>query len=197
MRAITFMACAAALLAGAQTVSAQVPRLALEVRGTAAVPTGQWNDEDLLDTGFGGGATVTAMFSERQGVYAGWERIRFPVNGDEAEDEDAAGTDSGFRAGLASFLPISALPNVAIFAELGLVYNTFELSSSDGGTPVELESDASLGYETGVGLAVRAAPRLDVTPIVRYRQYKPEFDGFEDSETVKYFSWGVGLRLRI
>lgn len=197
MRSITFMACAAALLAGAQTVSAQAPALAVEVRGTAAVPTGEWNDEDLFDTGLGGGVTVTAMFSERGGVYAGWEMVRFPVNVEGAEEVDADGTDAGFRAGLASFLPISALPGVAIFAELGLIYNTFEISASEGGTSSEVESDASLGYETGVGIAVRVAPRLDVTPVVRYRQYELEFDGFEDSGTAKYFSWGVGLRLRI
>jgi opacity protein-like surface antigen len=199
MRSITFMACAAALLAGAQTLSAQTPRLAVEVRGSAAVPSGAWNEEDLFGTGLGGGATVTAMFSERQGIYAGWEMVRFPVDTEEAEEVDADGTDAGFRAGLASFLPISALPGVSIFAEVGLIYNTFEFSATDGGTSAEIESDASLGYETGVGVAVRVAPRVDVIPVIRYRQHEAEFeiDGFEDSETIKYFSYGVGLRLSL
>lgn len=197
MRSITFMACSAALLAGAQTLSAQAPRLAVEVRGTVAVPSGEWNEGNLFDTGFGGGATVTAMFSERQGVYAGWEMVRFPV--EEAEEVDADGTDAGFRAGVASFLPISALPGVSVFAEGGLIYNTFEFSASDGGTSAEIESDASLGYEAGVGLAVRVAPRVDVIPVVRYRQHEAEFEleGSENSETIKYFSYGVALRLRI
>jgi opacity protein-like surface antigen len=198
MRSMMILAGAAALLAGAQTLSAQTPPVALEVRGTFDIPTGDWNDDELFDNGFGGGATLTVMVGPRMGIYGGWELVRFSLD-EEAlgVDADADGTDSGFRAGLASFVPIASMPSVTPFTELGLLYNTFEISASEGDSSAGIESEWGLGYEAGVGVAIQAAPQVDVTPIIRYRAHDVEFEDFEGSDTVQYFSFGVGVRLRL
>jgi opacity protein-like surface antigen len=198
MRSMMILVGAAALLAGAQTVSAQTPAMALEVRGTFDIPSGDWNDEELFDNGFGGGATLSVMVSPQMGIYGGWELVRFPLDEDElGVDADADGTDAGFRAGLVSFVPIASMPSVTPFTELGVIYNTFEISASDGDNSAGIESEWGLGYEAGVGVAIQAAPRLDVTPIIRYRAHDVEFEDFEGGDTVQYFSFGVGLRLRL
>lgn len=198
MRPLSVLALAGALAFSANGLSAQTPQFAVEVRGGYAIPTGDFSEDELFENGLGVGATVTAMVSPQMGIYAGWEMFRFSID-EEAlgVDADADGTDAGFRAGLASFVPLSAYPNVTPFTELGVVFNTFEISASDGDSSAGIESDAGLGYEAGVGVAVQVGPRLQVTPSVRYRQHEAEFDDFEGTGTVSYFAFGVGLRLRM
>lgn len=199
MRSIGALAVAAVLLATVQDAAAQTPRLAVEVRGSYAIPSGDWNEDELFESGFGAGATVTAMFAPRMGVYAGWERFQFAIDEEQlgVDGAEGDGIDQGFRAGLASFLPIGADSSLAITAELGAIYNTFEISASDGNNSAGIESDASVGFEAGVGLAVPIATRLQVTPSVRVRWHDVEFDDFEGSDTVQYFALGVGLRLQL
>ena len=197
MRSIMVLAGAAAMLAGT-TVSAQTPAISIEVRGGYTIPMGDWNDDELFENGFGAGVTVTAMVAPRMGVYAGWEMFRFPVDEDElGVDADADGTDAGFRAGLASFIPIPSSPAVTPFTELGLVYNTFEISASNGNNSAGIESEWGLGYEAGVGAIIQVAPQVDVVPTIRFRQHKVEFEDVEGSDDVQYFAFGVGLRLRM
>jgi hypothetical protein len=198
MRSLMILAGAAALLAGAQPASAQTIPVAVEVRGAYAIPSGDWNEDGLFENGFGAGATVTAMVAPHRGIYVGWDMFRFPVDEEElGVDADADGTDAGFRAGLASFIAIPWVPGTQLFSELGLVYNTFEISASDGGSSAGVESEWGLGYEATVGFTIQAAPRLDVVPNVRYRQHQVEFEDVDGSDTVQYFAFGVGLRLRL
>ena len=84
MRRITLLAAAttAALIATAHTVSAQTPQFALEVRGGYAIPTGDWNEDDTFNNGFGFGADVIAMVTPQVGIYAGWEMVQFDVDED-------------------------------------------------------------------------------------------------------------------
>lgn len=197
MRRIELLAVAGAVLVGSQAVAAQRPPLVLEARGGYNVSMGDWNADGLFANGFGVGATVTAMTTRRTGVYVGWEMVRFPVDEEEmGVDADADGTDAGFRAGLASFVPIPGFPAVMPFTELGLVYNTFE-AARDGGTGPGVQSEWGLGYEAGVGIIIQAAPRVEVSPIVRYRQHKLKFEGLEEIDPVRYFAFGVGLRLKV
>lgn len=198
MRRITVLAAAAALLATVQSVSAQTPQFALEVRGGYAIPTGDWNEDDLFENGFGFGGNVMAMVTPQIGVYAGWETFTFNVDEDEAGVE-ADATDAGFRAGVSVNIPLPASPNISPFVELGALYNTLEISASGDGASVEIESDASIGFEGGVGVAVALGERLSVVPMVRYRQHKVEFEDIdaEDSEDISYVVVGVGLRIRL
>jgi opacity protein-like surface antigen len=199
MRPITLLAAAAALFATAQTASAQTPKLALDVRAGYAVPTGDWNEDEngdnVVENGLGFGANVTAMFTPQLGVYAGWETFTFDVEEDEPGVE-ADATDAGFRAGVTLAMPLPQSPTIAPFAEIGVLYNTFEIGASGDGASIEIESEASVGFEAGVGVAAALGQRLSVVPMVRYRQHEVEFEDFEgDSETVSYFVVGVGLRL--
>lgn len=199
MRSIILLAGTAALLAGAQTVSAQRPPVAVEVRGAFALPSGGWNRDEVFENGRGVGATLTFMVAPRMGVYAGWERVQFPADEELLVVGGRADvTDAGFRAGLASFVPIAALPAATPFTELGVIYNTFTLSSSDGSNSNEVEAERALGYEAGVGVVIHVAPPLAVTPILRYREYELEFgDSARGADKMQYFSLGVGLRLRM
>jgi hypothetical protein len=197
MRRIPLLAAAAAVLATVQTAPAQTPVI-VEARGGYTFPTnGDWNESGYYQNGRGAGLTVTAMVTSQSGVYAGWERFRFPADQElPGVDARSYSTDAGFRAGLASFIPLAAIPAVTPFTELGLVYNTFEISLTDADTVIMIEADPSLGYEAGVGATIRVMPRLEVAPTFRYRQHKVEFEDGR-SETVGYFALAVGLRLRL
>lgn len=197
MRRIPLLAAAAALISTAQTVAAQTPVI-VEARGGYTFPiNGDWNESGYYQNGSGAGLTVTGMVTPQSGVYVGWEWFRFPADQElPGVDERSYSTDAGFRAGLASFVPLAALPAVTPFTELGLVYNTFEISVTDADAVRKIEADPSLGYEAGVGATIRVMPRLEVAPTFRYRRHKAEFeDG--TSDTVEYFALGVGLRMRL
>lgn len=197
MRQIPLLAAAAALISTTQTVAAQTPVI-VEARGGYTFPTnGDWNESGYYQNGSGAGLTVTAIVTSQSGVYVGWERFRFPADQElPGVDARSYSTDAGFRAGVAAFIPLAALPAVTPFTELGLVYNTFEVSLTDADTVITIETDPSLGYEAGVGATVRVMSRLEVAPTFRFRQHKVEFeDG--TSDTVEYFALGVGLRVRL
>jgi opacity protein-like surface antigen len=197
MRPITLLAAAAALFATVQTASAQTPTLALDVRAGYAIPTGDWNEDDVFENALGFGANVTAMFTPQLGAYAGWETFSFPVEEDE-EGVEADATDAGFRAGLSVSMPLSQSNSLTPFAEVGVLYNTLEISASGDGASIDIESEASLGFEAGVGVAAALGERISVIPMIRYRQHEVEFEDFEgDSETVSYLVVGVGLRLSL
>lgn len=198
MRRITLLAAAAALVATAQTAQAQTPQFALDVRGGYAIPTGDWNEDDTFDNGFGFGANVMAMVTPQVGIYAGWETFEFGVDEDEPGVE-ADATDAGFRGGVSVNIPLAQSPNITPFVELGVLYNTLEIGASGGGTSVEIESEEALGFEGGVGVAVALGERLSVVPMVRYRQHDVEFEDLEggESESIQYVVVGVGLRLRL
>jgi opacity protein-like surface antigen len=201
MRSIKVFAIAAAVLAAAQAAEAQTPQFVLEARGGFALPTGEWNDDDILENGFGFGGNVKAMVTPMVGVYAGWETYSFGIEGDDEEDVDADATDAGFRAGLALTLPMASLPSITPFVEAGAIYNTLEIGASDEGTSVEIESDAGIGFEAGIGLSAALGPNLSVTPSVRYRSHDASFDEFadfdDDSVTVSYIVFGIGLAFRL
>lgn len=199
MRSIKLMVCAAALLASAHEASAQAPSFGLEVRGGFAVPGGEWDDDDLVDNGWGFGGNVRAQVMPMIAVYAGWERYSFPINDEELDEGDveADASDQGFRAGLALTAPLAGLP-VTPFVELGAVYNTTSIEASDGNLSIEVESDAALGFEGGIGVEMALGPRLSVTPAVRYRMHTAEFDEFFNEEVdVQYLIFDIGLRLRL
>jgi opacity protein-like surface antigen len=201
MRSIKVLGIAAALAATVQAAEAQAPQLVLEARGGFAIPTGEWDEEDVLDNGFGFGGNVKAMVTPMVGVYAGWETYTFGVDVEDEGDVEADATDAGFRAGVALSIPMPAYPTVTPFVEAGAIYNKLEIGASDEGTSVEVESDAGVGFEGGIGVSVALGPNLSVTPSVRYRQHDATFEDFEDfgdaTTTVAYIVFGVGLALRL
>lgn len=200
MRSIKVLAGAVALLASVQAVQAQTPPLAIEIRGDFAIPTGDWNEGDLLENGFGVGLDVMAQVSPQVGVYAGYEMVIFGVDEDvlgDVGDAEAEATDMGIRAGVSLNVPVASYPNLSPFVQLGVLYNSLEISASDGDQSAEIESEAALGFEAGVGVAIAAGPRLDVVPSLRFRQHEIEFEDIEGSEDAQYVVVGIGLRLRM
>lgn len=195
MRRITLLAAAAAVLATVPAARAQTPPLVLEVRGGYAVPTGNWNEDDTFENGLGLGANVMAMVSPQVGVYAGWEAFRFPVDEDDP-GVDADATHAGFRAGVSVSAPVPRYRNVTPFLEAGVFYNTLEIEAGGNGTTVKLESEASIGFEAGVGFETALNQRISVVPMLRYRQNEVEFEDF-GSESMQYVVAGVGLRMRL
>lgn len=200
MRSIKVLAGAVALLAGVQTVQAQT-QMSVEVRGGVGIPTGDWNDEDLLEDGYGLGFDVRAQVTPQIGVYAGYEMVVFGADEevlDAPPGVDIEATDAGFRAGVELNVPLASAPSVTPFLQAGIIYNSLEISVSDGDASEEAESEESLGFEAGVGLTVRVGPRLDVVPSIRFRQHEIEYEDFgAGTEDAQYVLISVGLRFRI
>lgn len=197
MRPLKVLAGAAALVTGVHQAEAQTLPLMVEAHGAYAIPTGDWNNEDIIDNGFGFGATVKVMASPTVGVYAGWERYVFPVEAEDAPGVEVDATDEGFRAGILLSSPLPARPSLTPFVEIGATYNSLTLGASDDEASAELESETALGAEVGLGVSVALAPRISVVPAIRYREYDTEFEEVEGNVNVGYLVFAVGLSLRL
>lgn len=188
---------AALLTAGtATTLHAQgIIPIAVEGRAGLALPQGDWNDGDDLETGYGYGLNLRLQLMPLISVYGGWDRYSFGI--EDMEDVDAV--DSGLQLGAQVSLPLSMITGVSPFAFAGVVYNSTTLGFDDGTTSIEAESDDAVGYEVGAGLAFPFAPTLSLTPAVRYRTHSADFSvgGEEFDTTVSYISFDVGLKLGI
>lgn len=172
-----------------------------EVRGGFAMPTGEWNEDDELETGFGFGGNVHAMFTPMLGAYAGWERWEFGVEDEPGfEDIDAKAIDTGFRAGAHLALPVAALP-VSPYVRAGLFYGSTEIQFSGEGGSLSLESDDGIGFEAELGAGIRLGPTISFTPALMYRQHSAEFDAaseFGDNDTtVGYVALVLGMRFNL
>jgi opacity protein-like surface antigen len=190
-------AVAAAVAFGAGSAQAQQLPLSIEIRGGAALPTGDWNDDDVFETGLGFGAAVTFRPTSALGVYAGWDRFSFGVDDEEAGEEevDASLNDSGFRAGAELALPVSGAP-VSPFVSAGVFYGKTELEVDGDVGSVGFETDSSIGFEAAVGVGFNAGP-VTVRPAVGYRTRSLEFEGEEagEDDTISYFTFILGISL--
>lgn len=185
---------AAALGVGGTAAEAQgILPIAVEVRGGYAIPTGDLGDSDVEDgLGFGVNAQLSVM--PMLSVYGGWERYSFGIDmGDTDADGDVV--DSGFRVGLQAGLPFTPFIGVSPFVFAGGIYNSTSLEGSGGGVSVSVDSDRSVGYELGGGLAIPVGPALQLTPAVRYRSHSVEFDDVDTDSNMSYFTAEIGLRL--
>jgi len=188
---------AAALAAPAHAQLPNVTPFSFEVRGGLAFPTGDFAEEDEdgegVESGISYGANATFHFMPMLGIYAGYTRSDFGAG----DDSDI--TDEGFGAGLRLAIPTPLIP-IDPYIKAGAVYNTLELSGSDGGVPLSLESDRSLGFEVGAGIGIGLGPKLSLTPQVTYTKYSPKFDNSLVEELVpdvSHIRVDVGLRLRL
>jgi opacity protein-like surface antigen len=96
-------------------------------------------------------------------------------------------------------MPLSQSNGLTPFVELGVLYNTLEIGASGDGTSIEIESDASIGFEGGAGVDAALNEKVSIVPMLRYRQHEVEFEEFADgeSETVQYIAISLGVRLRL
>jgi opacity protein-like surface antigen len=192
--ALVLGAAALATPASAQTV---LP-LSFEVRGGAVLPQGDFDDG--ANTGFTIGGTVHYRIAPIASLYAGFEHAQFGVDEDsDFEDVDANITDQGFRLGARFDVPLAAsMTRISPWVEGGATFNKTSINLSDDESSVGVDSDRSVGFEVGAGLSFAVAPKVSITPGVRYRSHKAEFGGGEGEEVdANYFSIDLGVHIRL
>ncbi|HEX8904529.1 MAG TPA: outer membrane beta-barrel protein [Longimicrobiaceae bacterium] len=172
-----------------------------EVRGGVALPQGDFNDG--ADTGWGIGGTLRYRIAPMVDVYAGYDRFSFGADSSSDFDEgvDVSIRDEGFRAGARFTFPLaSTLTGLSPWVEGGATFNRTTLHASDGSASIDVNSDRSVGFEVGAGLNFAVAPRVSLSPGVRYRSHKASFDdaidGGDGSDVdANYFVVEVGLSI--
>lgn len=192
--AFVFGAAALAAPASAQTV---LP-LSFEVRAGAVLPQGDF--ADAASTGFIVGGTVHYRVAPIATIFAGFEHAQFGVDDDaDFEDVDADITDQGFRLGARFDVPLAGMPSLSPWVEGGATFNKTSINLSSNDASASVDSDRSVGFEVGAGLAFNVAPKISITPGVRYRSHKAEFDFDGDSEEfdANYFAIDLGVHIRL
>ena len=194
--------CPALLLGAAlaQPARAQtILPLSFEARGGVAIPTGDFADG--AGTGFNVGATVHYRVAPMVALYGGFEHAAFTLDDDaDFEDVDTDVTDNGFRLGARFDVPLGALTSVGPWVEGGATFNRTSLNLSDSETSLSVDSDRSVGYEVGAGLSFAVAPKISITPGVRYRSHKADFGDSDDGPAevdVNHFTIDLGVHIRL
>lgn len=192
--ALVLGAAALAAPASAQTV---LP-LSFEVRGGVVLPQGDFDDG--ANTGFIVGGTVHYRVAPIASIFAGFEHAKFGIDDDsDFGDVDADITDQGFRLGARFDVPLAGMTGISPWIEGGATFNKTSINFSDDDASVGVDSDRSVGFEVGAGLAFNVAPKISITPGVRYRSHKAEFDfdGGSEEFDVNYFAIDLGVHIRL
>lgn len=189
MKRIVFALAAMSVLGVAGTASAQsrIP-LSFEVRGDAAIPTGDFEDFGI-ENGLGFTASAALQLVPGFGVYGSYGRTEFSVDGG---DDDTDVLDQGFGAGLTASLGGGLAGRATPYIGAGLLFHEFEVDDQEVG-------DAQMGFEVGAGIAFPLGRSVRITPAVGYRQYKVENTALaglvDDDFNVSYLTAGVGLNI--
>src|ERR1044071_8150992 len=130
-----------AVLATAATAQSTLP-ITVEVRGGAAIPTGDFDDG--ASTGWGVGATVRYAVAPMVELYAGYDHFDFGTD-EELDDSglELGIQDDGLRAG--GRFTFSTLGSVSPWAEAGLLFNRTSVSVGDGSASINVNSDWGIG----------------------------------------------------
>jgi opacity protein-like surface antigen len=192
-RPIAWLAAAGLTLALA-TPEVQAQRYTMELRTTGAVSTKKLSGAEL-DTGFGLGATVAYLIQPHLAAYGGWDWLRFHA------DQSFAGTDrdfeeTGYTVGLRFEHPFSYESEVLYRIEAGSTYKHVEVEDDSG--DLIADSGHGLGFEVGAGLAMPLSDTWRLSPTVRYRLLRPEFEiaGATSHGDLSYLGLDVGLSYR-
>ncbi|MFL5386260.1 MAG: outer membrane protein [Longimicrobiaceae bacterium] len=174
--------------------------VSFEARGGVAIPSGEDFDEGA-GLGWSVGGTVFFRAAPMVSIYGGFEHAMFTTDEDEdLEGIDSDITDSGFRLGARFDVPFSGLTGVSPWVEGGATFNRTSINLSDGENSLSVDSNRGVGFEVGAGLAFNVAPRVSITPGVRYRSHKAEFSDIEGDEVeldVNYFTIDLGVHIRL
>ena len=125
-----------------------------------------------VDFGVGADATIGYRVMPHVSLYGGWGWREFGA------DTPFAGTDiditeTGYLFGLRFEHPMGADNSPELVVRLGGTYNHLEVEDGGG---IVIDSGHGLGFEVGAGVAFRLGERWHVTPGVRFRSTKREFD---------------------
>lgn len=197
MKATRFIlpALCVSLAAPAAAKAQSVVPLSIEANVGVGVPTGDFSDGGS-NPGVGFGATATYNVAPLVGIRASYSYQNF--GGEDVEELDVSGNDSGFAFGLEVSPPLVPGVNLLVYADA--ILHQLEGKFSSGPNSLSITSDRGLGFDIGAAVEFPIAPRVRIVPRVRYRQYEAEFDpnetgGFAGGD-VTYFAGGVGLKVR-
>jgi hypothetical protein len=186
----------------AQTAAAQSPaRLSAEARVKFAAPDGEWNENNDINPGFGGGINAQIWLTPALGVYGGWDYLRFTTDRpDLPHTYQSRAVDSGFRLGIiAEYLRGTASVTPFIFG--GGMFNTTAFSVGDNREYFGIRSNRELGREFGGGLNFPIGPFTTLTPSVSYRTHLATFGPADVAQrnqiTVSYVTFDMGMRLDV
>jgi opacity protein-like surface antigen len=203
MQIRTFLAPAFVLGAAAlaQPAHAQtILPLSVEARGGVALPQGDFADG--IGTGFTVGGAVHYRIAPMVSLYGGYDYSRFSTDSNaDFGGADANVTDDGFRVGARFGVPLGGLTGVGPWVEGGATLNKTSIHVSDSSSGLSFDSDRSVGYEVGAGLSFNVAPKVSLTPGVRYRSHTANFgddgEGGESKVDANYFSIDLGVHIHL
>lgn len=180
----------AATFAG--SANAQIPSLtpfSFEVRGGAALPTGDFKDIGL-NPGPTYGANVTFHAAPMIGLYGAYSRSEFSADDDlQALRGDGKFTIEGFSGGVRLGIPTPMIP-IDPWVKAGAVYHRAEAEEFTT-TSFNGPSERKLGFEVGVGLGLGLGPKVSITPGVSYTQFNVNDTNFG------HFRGDIGLNIRL
>ena len=177
----------------AQPALAQgTPPLSFEARAGVAFPE---RESRALDIGWIVDATLRYPLTPGLDAYAGYSYGSSSVDLDD-ETVDVSVRDHGVRAGLRGDLR-AGTPSVTPWVEFGVLLNRAELRASDSGESESESSKWGLGFEAGAGLSFPVAPRISLTPGIRYRTHKIEFEDSGGTGHADYIVVDLGVNVRI
>jgi hypothetical protein len=168
MRSLT-LALAGGLIFSATALSAQTPRVSLELRPGVAIPTGDLEDMGV-STGIALGGDLMYSFSRSLTGYIGLSHDRFSCDEDEGPCTDPV-TSTGGQAGL-KFL-MNRNGSVLPWLRAGLIGQKLRMGE-DGS---QFESDLSWGFEGGLGLDLDLSSNFSLVPAINFRRYEADTAG--------------------
>jgi opacity protein-like surface antigen len=197
----------AAVAAAPQAEAQGILPFSVGVRGGAAFPTGDFGEDDVVETGWGFEVNAKYQLLPMIAVYGAYDRFSFGTDFGEFEgafgDTEVDLVDSGFALGGQFSVPLVGMATgLSPWVRAGAIFNQLSTEVSgdlaeagqEFGLETESESERSLGFEIGGGVSFPLGQVISVTPGVRYRTYSPEFEGQEESdENISYIVLDVGL----
>lgn len=170
--------------------------LSVEVRGGAAIPTGDFADATPgieAETGPHFAVQGAIQVLPALSLYGGYSMSRFgcPRCGERGLDDEVV--DDGWDLGVHATLPLG-VAGIRPWAEVGGVFHRLVFSGFES----ELSSDRAAGFRVGGGVALPVGP-VEITPGVHYSAYSADLDlGGLPGQTVDvtHVTADVGLRYR-
>lgn len=166
------------LLLGAAPGLEGQDRLAVVVRGGAAVPVGSFREEVPLsggEPGVGPGFAVqfTIPRGTRRSLYVGFAQHRISCRGAGCEGAGVLVSTAWNLGVRLNVLTGGAAP----WIQLGAVFDRTEADVLEGPGSVRRASDLAVGGEAGAGIRLRLGRRLSLDPGVRYARHDARFPG--------------------
>jgi opacity protein-like surface antigen len=151
--------------------AAAQPTVMLEVRPTFAIPVGKLAGANLT-MGPAFGITGSWRARETLHLYGGWDWAHFGAKSSFA-GSNMDFEETGYVLGLRLERPCPRGHPMALRLETGATYKHVEVENSSGARAAD--SEHSVGYEVGAGVAFGLGDEWSLVPMARFRALSPEF----------------------